>query len=66
MRGALTDATLPVMMRRTCVCPSRLLAAAVNCLGICEKVKASPNCGSGLRKSGETSDRYRPGPGSNT
>jgi hypothetical protein len=30
MRGALTDATLPVVMRRTCVCPSRLLAAAVN------------------------------------
>jgi hypothetical protein len=31
MRGALMDATLPVVMRRTCVCPSRLLAAAVNC-----------------------------------
>jgi hypothetical protein len=34
MRGDLTDATLPVVMRRTCVCPSRLLAAAVNCLVI--------------------------------
>ena len=34
MRGALTDATLPVVMRRTCVCPSCLLAAAVNCLVI--------------------------------
>jgi hypothetical protein len=31
MRGALMDATLPVVMRRTCVCPSRLLASAVNC-----------------------------------
>jgi hypothetical protein len=31
MRGALMDATLPVVTRRTCVCPSRLLAAAVNC-----------------------------------
>jgi hypothetical protein len=27
----LMDATLPVVMRRTCVCPSRLLSAAVNC-----------------------------------
>ena len=30
MSGALTDAMLPVVMRRLCVCPSRLLAAAVN------------------------------------
>jgi len=30
MSGALTDAMLPVVMRRMCVCPSRLLAAAVN------------------------------------
>ena len=30
MCGALTDATLPVVMRRTCVSPSRLWAAAVN------------------------------------
>jgi hypothetical protein len=32
MRGALTEATLPVVIRRTCVCPSRLLVAAVKCL----------------------------------
>ena len=32
MRGALTEATLPVVIRRTCVCPSCLLAAAVKCL----------------------------------
>lgn len=32
MRGALTDATLPVVIRRTCVYPSHLLAAAVKCL----------------------------------
>jgi hypothetical protein len=31
MRGALTEATLPVVIRRTCVCPSRLLVAAVKC-----------------------------------
>ena len=29
MRGALMEATLPVVMRTTCVCPSRLLSAAV-------------------------------------
>ena len=29
MRGALMEATLPVVMRTTCVCPSHLLSAAV-------------------------------------
>ena len=29
MRGALMEATLPVAMRTTCVCPSHLLSAAV-------------------------------------
>lgn len=37
MRGALMDATLPVVMRRTCVCPSRLLPAAVKCVGMCRR-----------------------------
>jgi len=44
MRGALMDATLPVVMRRTCVCPSRLLAAAVKCAVMgCVDVKLDPN-----------------------
>ena len=48
MRGALMDATLPVVRRRTCVCPSRLLAAAVNCVVILCRDKvafASPEVG---------------------
>ena len=31
MRGALTEATLPVVMRRTCACPLHLLSSAVKC-----------------------------------
>jgi hypothetical protein len=34
MRGALIDATLPVVMRRTCMCPSRLFSAAVKFLAM--------------------------------
>jgi hypothetical protein len=34
MRGALIDATLPVVMRRTCVCPSRLFSAAMKFLAM--------------------------------
>ena len=34
MRGALIDATLPVVMRRTCVCPSRLFSAATKALAM--------------------------------
>lgn len=34
MTGALIEATLPVVMRRTCVCPSRLFSAAMKCLAI--------------------------------
>ena len=58
MRGALTDATLPVVMRRTCVYPSRLLAAAVNCLVI---VGFAVKVGGGRslhRKCGKPSDRH--------
>ena len=52
MRGALTDATLPVVMRRTCVCPSRLLSTAVNCLvivGFAVKVGVEEACMVSLR-----------------
>ena len=55
MRGALTDATLPVVMRRTCVCPSRLLSTAVNCLVI---VGFAVKVGGGRSLHSKPSDRH--------
>lgn len=41
MRGALIDATLPVVMRRTCVCPSRLFSAAMKFLAMQVEVRTN-------------------------
>lgn len=49
MRGALIDATLPVVMRRTCVCPSCLFSAATKVLAMQVEVRAGEVSGSKSR-----------------
>ena len=65
MRGALIEATLPVVMRRTCVCPSHLLSAAVKCfvMWYLDKSKSSPSestvsngCGGEMKTDESTTD----------
>jgi hypothetical protein len=58
LRDALTEATLPVVTRRTWMCPSHLLAAAVKCRALCHVDSTTPQAPEAC----ENSPVFRTGP----